>query len=178
MKKMKRKLVAVVMVISLFMTMPVFAAELTWADVPGHHNQSQLLSEEVTSSSDSIYGYARGDILSTSTTEITNRQDGTLHLRITTYAHTYVDRIHHALYLDQWDENNSRWVQIESWDFEETKEDAEDGELTFLSNGFTVSGLSINKYYRVRGLHAVELNDEIEANATETDGVLLTNSPY
>ena len=178
MKKLKRKLVAAVMVISLFVTMPVFAAELNWEDVPGHHNQSQLLSEEDTSSTDSIYGYARGDILSTSTTEITNNQDGTLHVRITTYAHTYVDRIHHALYLDQWDANNSRWLQIECWDFEETKEDAEDGKLTFLSNGFTISGLVTNQYYRVRGLHAVELNDDIEANATETDGILLTNSPY
>ena len=54
----------------------------------------------------------------------------------------------------------------------------EDGKLTYLSNGFTISGLVTNQYYRVRGLHAVELNDDIEANATETDGILLTNSPY
>ncbi len=175
---MKCKLLTLVMVISLFMTMPALAAEITWESVPGHHNQSQLLMEEITSSVDSMYGYARGDILSTSTTEISNEQDGTLFVRITTYAHTYVDRIHHAMYLDQWDANNNQWVQIYYWDFEKTKEETEDGKLTYLSNGFTISGLETNKYYRVRGLHAVELNDEIEANATETDGILLTNSPY
>ena len=175
---MKRKLMILVMVISFLMTMPAFAAEITWENVQGHHNQSQLLAEEVTTATDSMYGYARGDILSTSTTEITNEQDGTLFVRITTYAHTYVDRIHHAMYLDQWDAGNNQWVQIYYWDFEKTKEEMEDGKLTYLSNGFTISGLVTNQYYRVRGLHAVELNDDIEANATETDGILLTNSPY
>ena len=178
MKKMKRKLIALVMVISVLMTVPVFAADITWESVPGHHNQSQLLVEEVTTATDSVYGYARGDILSTSTTEITNEQDGTLFLRITTYAHTYVDRIFHSLFLDQWDASHSQWVQVGFWDFEKTKEEMSDGKLTHLSNSFTISGLETNKYYRVRGLHAVELNDEIEANATETDGILLTNGPY
>ena len=119
---MKRKLMILVMVISFLMTMPAFAAEITWENVQGHHNQIQLLAEEVTTATDSMYGYARGDILSTSTTEITNEQDGTLFVRITTYAHTYVDRIHHAMYLDQWDAGNNQWVQIYYWDFEKTKE--------------------------------------------------------
>lgn len=171
---MKRKLTVLVMVISLLMTMPVFAATITWEDAPGHHNQSVLLPETETSATDSVYGYARGDLLATSTTKITNNKNGTLHVNISTYANRYVDRIYHTVYLDQWDATNERWVQIDSWDFEKTKEEIADGKLANLSSGFTVSGCQVNKYYRVRGLHTVEYSGDSESASSVTDGVKLT----
>lgn len=158
------------------MTMPTFAAEMTWEEAPGHHNQSLLLPETETSSADSVYGYARGTFLSTSTSEISNQQNGTLHVDISTYANRYVDKIYHTVYLDQWDATNEDWVQIESWNFEKTKTEVSDGKLAHLISGFTVSGCQVNKYYRVRGLHAVEYNGTVESASTETNGVKLTKN--
>lgn len=171
---MKRKLTVLVMVISLLMTMPVFASEITWEEAPGHHDQSVLLPETETSAFDSIYGYARGALLSTSTSEISNKQDGTLYVEISTYANRYVDRIYHTVFLDQWDATNECWVQIDSWDFEKTKDDVSGGKLAHLISGFTVSGCQVNKYYRVRGLHAVEYSGDSESASSVTDGVKLT----
>lgn len=173
---MKRKLAVLVMVISLLMTMPVFAATITWEDAPGHHNQSVLLPETETSASDSINGYARGTLLSTSTTEITNEQDGTLYIEISTYANRYVDKIYHTVFLDRWDADKNDWVLVDYWEFEKNKSEVTGGKLSSFSSSFTVSGCQVNKYYRVRGLHAVEYNGSIESASTETNGVKLTKN--
>ena len=118
---------------------------------------------------------ARGEFLAEGAVEIMNGQDGTIHVCIDTIAYRNVDRIFHTVTLDRWNENTENWVQVDSWTFEKTKEEEPSG-LSLLTTSFTLSGYEVNKYYRLRGLHGVEYNDEIEGCATETDGVLITNN--
>lgn len=168
-----RKMFCLVVVFSMMMSMVAFANDLTWENLPGHHNQSILLGPGELTSQDIVYRNARGEIISHGMTEITNEQNGNLYVRIATYAHKNVDRIHHAVALDQWSDSEQDWIQVDFWEFEKTNEEA-DGKLTMLSTGFTLTGYEVNKYYRVRGIHVVELGDEMEGCATETNGVKLT----
>ena len=83
----------------------------------------------------------------------------------------------HTVFLDIWEEENNYWRNLGYWDFEQTKEEAENGELYMLNTSFILTGCETQHYYRVRGLHGVEYNDELEACATETNGVLITDGP-
>lgn len=174
---MKKRLVPMIMLICMLlaMTITAYADTITWEDVPGHHNQSVLLESGEDSSKDVLQRYARGEYLSAGTLEIVNQKDGSIYICVETFAHVNVDRICHSVFLDQWNENTESWIQVETWDFERTKEEEENGELCFVQNTITVTGYPVNKYYRVRGLHMVELGDEIEGCATETNGVLITD---
>lgn len=162
---------------SLLMGATTFAAEFDWESVPGNHNQSILLEESITSAADSIYRYGRGDYLAEGSVQITNMQNGTIEIQALTLAHVNVDRILHHVFMDVWDADENDWIQVGYWEFERTKEEVENQELYMLSSIFTLTGYETNRYYRVRGLHGVEFNDELEACATETDGVLITDGP-
>ena len=168
-----KKMFLVAGILTMLMSMTAFASDLTWDNLPGHHNQSVLLSEGEVTSQDIVNRNGRGEIISTGITEITNKQNGELRVRISTYAHNSVDRIHHAVYLDQWNDTKQDWVQVGSWEFDKTKEEA-NGKLVSFSTDFTLTGYEVNKYYRLRGIHVVELGDEMEGCATETDGIKLT----
>ena len=170
-KLMKSFLVA--MLLSIVMVIPSFAMEWDWESVPGHHNQSILLEEGIRSAKDSIYRYGRGDYLAEGHVEITNMQDGTLRVEALTFAHMNVDRILHSFFVDVWDEDEEDWRQVASWHVEKTKEEVENEELYMLSSTVIFTDCEVGRYYRARGLHGVELYDELEACATETNGVLV-----
>ena len=175
MKKIKR-FVSMVLCFSLLMCSQAYASGLLWENVPGNHDNGTLMSSDALEASDEYRTIARGDFLSTGITQITNGQDGSIKIYIETYAHHDVDRIFHTVFLDQWDEEDEDWHQVNSWNFVKSKEEAEE-DLSLLLTTITVTGYETNKYYRVRGLHGVEYNDEVEACATETDGILITDGP-
>ena len=172
-KLIKSFLVALLM--SIVIVIPAFAMDWNWEEVPGHHNQSVLLEEGVTSAEDSIHRYSRGDYLAEGSVEITNMQDGTLKVEVMTLAHRNVDRILHSFFVDGWDEDRNDWVQVGYWHVEKTKEEVENEELFVLSSTVLLDDCEVGRYYRARGLHGVELYDELEACATETNGVQLTD---
>ena len=64
---------------------------------------------------------------------------------------------------------------ILNWHVEKTKEEVENEELFMLSTTVLFLDCEVGHYYRARGLHGVELYDELEACATETNGVRVTN---
>ena len=171
MKNVKK--VLIVMLILMFsMSMTTFADEITWENSPGHHNQSKLLNENIDSSRDVVQLLGRGEILAEGSVEIINKKDGRIHISVDTLAHRRVDRIYHKIFLEQWDESEQDWRQLESFQFSKTKE--QDSNLSVLLNSFSVGGYPTNKYYRVRGLHMVELGDWAESCATETHGVMIS----
>lgn len=170
-----KKMLFFVMIFSVLMSNIVFANEWEWQSTPGHHNQSVLLSKEEVVSEDSVYQYGRGDYLAEGSVRIANMQDGTLEIQAMTLAHMNVDRIRHSIFVDVWDEEDNDWIQVGYWDFQTLKEDVENEELHMLSTTFIITGYEVNQYYRARGLHGVEIYDELEACATETHGVLLTD---
>lgn len=169
--KMKR--VFVLVCVLFMMANTVYASEITWESAPGHHDQSILLGPEIQSSKDIVQRNGKGEYLSSGMLEILNQSNGSIYICVDTFAHVNVDRIRHTVFLDQWDDRRQDWVQVDYWEFERTKEE-EGGELSMMTDTITIKNVATNRYYRARGLHMVEIGDEIEGCATETDGVLIT----
>ena len=169
---MKKRLLLIITMF-LLLTNTAYASEMKWELVQGHHNRGLLLEPGVNSSKDTIQNFPRGEYISNGMLEIVNQRNGSIYICVDTLAHTNVDRIKHTVFLDRWDDRKEVWVQVDAWDFERTKEE-EGGELSMLTNTLTITGLPVNCYYRARGLHMVEIGDEIEGCATETHGVLIT----
>ena len=174
MKRVKR-LMSIMMLITLLTSKVVYASEPDWMSLPGHHNQSILLKNGELESKDTVDSVTRGRYLSTALLEIENEQDGTLHVGVDTITHVYVDRIYQVVFLDVWDDSEEDWKQVGSWTFERLKEEEEDGKLSSNYVGFTVTGCTVNRYYRARAMHLVQIGDDMEGKATETNGVLLTD---
>ena len=170
-----RRISLLALLLCICMTFTAFASEWSWESAPGHHDQSVLLDEAVTVSKDAVYGYARGDNLAEGSVELSNNQDGTFTVIAMTLAHRNVDEILHSIYIDIWNEEENDWIQVDHWDISKTKEETESGELYMLTTTISLTGYKVGEYYRLRGLHGVVLNDELEACATETDGVKLTD---
>jgi len=167
MKKVRRciygVLVGMVMMTNTAYAMP----NVTWGELARTNMQSTVLTNGET---DNI---TRGKVFSTGMLEITNQQDGTLHISVDTYAHVVVDKIYQTVFLEVWDEKKEDWVNVNHWDFVKSIE--EEPRLSSYHVGFTVSGCEVNKYYRARAMHLVEWGDNMEGKATQTDGVLLTD---
>ena len=172
-----KRLLSIVGILCMMMGFTSYAEELSWENVPGNHNVSILLEETEVRSKNEYHTVARGDFLSAGITEIINGQDGTIGINIDTYAHCGVDRIFHTVFLDQWDETEQDWNQVGYWNFVRTKDEEEDGVLNSFLTSFNVSGYETGMYYRIRGLHGAEYNDEVEACASETHGILITDGP-
>jgi len=170
-----KSMVAFTMAMLLLTNFSSYASVLNGDSVFYSRGKCVVLDNGELSSRGEYGGVTRGDFLATGVTQITNGQDGSIIISIDTYAHHDVDSIFHTVFLDQWDADDEDWYQVNSWNFVEYKEDKPNGKLSDLLSVITVTGYETNKYYRVRGLHGVEYNDEIEAFATETDGVLLTD---
>lgn len=175
--KILKRMECLVIVFCLAMTITGYASELEWGKVVGYYNECTLLSESELSSINEYYSIKRGEILSGVSSEIRNEQNGTMTIIIATYAHHDVDKVFHTAFLDKWDDDLEDWQQIKTWDFEQYKEDTDDGTISFLSTTIKLSGYETNKYYRVRALHGVKYNGDTEACATRTDGVLITDGP-
>lgn len=174
MKNVKRIFLATVLM-GVLMLKTVYANVPDWTQLPGHHNESVLLTAEENESYDEIQDAARGLRLSTAMLRIINEQNGNLYISVDTLTHTFVDKIYETVFLDVWDDSKEDWVQIGKWDFERSKEEVENEELSTFYVGFTVSGCELNRYYRARAMHLVQWGDDMEGKATETNGVLLTD---
>ena len=172
MRKLK-KLMGTMLLMTMLASKSVYASELNWEALSESHNQSVLLQQDKTESMDAVDNSARGMYLSTAMLEIQNEQNGNLHIGVDTLTHVYVDRIYQVVFLDVWDETKEDWQQIGKWTFERTKEEEEN--LASYYVGFTVTDCPVNRYYRARAMHLVEVDDIMEGKATETNGVLLTD---
>ena len=170
-----KKICFVTMIFCFFMASTAWANVWNWEDALGHHNQSVLLGPEEIRSKDSVHQYGRGEYLAEGSVEIVNNGNGEIYICVYTYSYINADRIVHQIFLEYWSDEREDWVQVNSWMFEQTKEEA-NGVLPSLTNTLTITGYPTGRYYRVRGLHGVEYNDEFEACATESDGVLITDN--
>ena len=170
-----RRFLLVTMLFCSLMTTTIWASERDWGDVSENYKESVLLSEEETCATDSYHQYGRGEYLAEGSVEIVNMGNGDIYISVDTFAYVNVDAIYHTVFLEYWNEEDEDWVQLDYWDFEKYRSETTNGELYRLSTNFTVTGCETGLYYRLRGLHGVEFNDEIEACATKTHGVLITD---
>ena len=179
MKKMMKKLVCAAMLSTFLMVGTSYAAcPVTWEDLTDGENQSALLPESEFQSKGVTESSAarRGEIFSAGMVEIANMQDGTLFISADTLAHRVVENIYQTIFLDKWDDDKQDWVQIKYWEFERSLEEEEN--LSSYHIEMIVSGCELNKYYRARGMHLVQIGDTYEGKTTDTNGVLLTNHKY
>ena len=123
---------------------------------------------------DVVHVVPRGDILSTGIVMINDNGDGTLYVRIETYAHENADRISQTLFLEVWDEGRNDWVYVDDWEFATTKEE-NGGELYEYVVEMDIDGCEVGESYRVRGSHVVSVGSKTESFSSMTDGVTLTD---
>ena len=174
MKKKRRILIMMVSLLLAFcLSGQAMAAELTWENVPGRHNESILLDKSQKRSKDEFRRNARGEFLAEGASEIVNQQNGDILVSIDTIAYRDVDAIYHTAFVDYWDDKRQDWVQVGCWEFEKHKEDMPNGELSYMTHTFTLTGYPTHRYYRARGLHMVQAGEHMEGCSTETDGVYI-----
>ncbi len=176
---MKRwgKIVAGIVISCFLVCQNGFAAQSeNWQGVILQEEYSKLLPEEIKESKNQKID-VRGKYIASSGLSITNEGYGVLEVYADTLAHVAVKKIKMTIYLDQWNEDREDWTQIDSKSL--TYEYEEGGPiLNEASQSFLVENLQTNKYYRLRGLHAVwSFDGYMESQSTMTDGVLLTDGP-
>lgn len=148
----------------------------TWVAGNTEGNNDIILGRDELISRDIYQRYGRGEIFSTGISEIRNGEDGKIYINIETYAHKGVDKIQHAIALEQWNEKTQDWEQVGYWSYKRTKEDEGGNSLLIFSTDITLTGYQVNCYYRVCGMHLVELNGESETGSTQTHGVYITKN--
>lgn len=82
----------------------------------------------------------------------------------TTANHT-VDSLAVIVYVDQYNEEEKQWEQIDAW-----PKTAEEDYFVCTSKSLTVDR---GYYYRVHANHIVKMNGEYEETASVTDGILV-----
>lgn len=118
----------------------------------------------------------RGNYISSSHAGISNAGGGAIGISGITTAHEVVDKIRIHLYLDRLD-SDSRWTQVDDFDFTFLPEDVPNGDLSEATVSFEVYNQPSGYYYRVRGTHGVWKNGVVETQSTRTDGVMITATP-
>ena len=168
------------LLVSMLFTSSVFASfENEWEQVA----QQQLISQESTLLPETVKSSAeheavtRGRYIASSGLTIVNEGYGTLGVHVDTLAYEPVKKIKMTIYLDQCDQERGNWTQLGGKELGYTDE-AGDDNLHAASEYFLVENLETEKYYRLRGLHAVwSFDGFVESHATMTDGILLTSGP-
>lgn len=116
----------------------------------------------------------RGTIISSAQVAIIDEENGNIGIYIQTLAHKECDRILHKAILDRWDAEKEFWYTVDSYTFEETKEDYPNERFSSLTTAFSVLKQPTGFYYRIRGNHSVMLGGDTESFSTRTDGILIT----
>ena len=178
---MNKKLISILLLMPWCLCMPftTFASVESWeqeAQRQINNKESKLLPEGVTISSDTEPSI-RGRYIASSSVSVSNEGYGVLGVYAHTLAYESVMKIRMNIYLDQWDEDEEAWIQIDSKMLTYDNENGEE-DLHSVSESFTVENLEVGKYYRVRGYHAVwSFDGLIESHGTMTNGILLTDGP-
>ena len=121
MKALKRTLCSILICMLMMTNMAYAMPAISENSVDDDLRESVLLTDNEKTSSDSTNNSMRGIMLSAGLIEITNQEDGTLHISVDTYAHKIVDSIYQTVFLEVWDEKKENWVQVDHWDFEKSK---------------------------------------------------------
>lgn len=166
---------------SLYITaMSVYAGDyFNWemqAKQEGLSTVSAFLPEGITVAEE-LDSVMRGRYIASSGLSISNEGYGVLGVYADTLAHVSVKKIKMTIYLDQWNDQDEDWEQIDSKELI-YEDEAGDEDLHAVSESFLVENLETDKYYRLRGLHAVwSFDGYVESHATMTNGILLTDGP-
>ena len=99
MKVVKRTLCSTLICMLLMVNLAYALPNATGVSLSENYEPSILLVDGQKTSMNSEDEVARGIMLSSGLIEITNQQDGTLHISVDTYAHKVVDTIFQTVFL-------------------------------------------------------------------------------
>ena len=175
----KIRILSVICICWFMFSMTVYAnsrKEMDFISVGLSNDESVLLPKGARESS-GMDGSSRGDYISSSYLNISNKGYGEIGILAMTLAHKPVKKIRMNVYLDRWDEEKETWFQVDYYYFTyEYKEGEED--LTEVTEDFSVLGLPTGCYYRLRSFNAVfPFEGGVESQGPVTDGVLITDGP-
>lgn len=171
MKRIIYMLSASIMV-TIFMTLNVFAMPYNPNDYTSVGVVSKLLSPGIEQSKVSGSTKARGDFFLNADLVITDNGDGKIGALAVAYTRYPVEEAYITVYLDRWDATAERWRQYNSYEAEFYSKDYPEGltnpivDISFINNpkGY---------YYRLRAVFGVVYNNEFEGFSPVTDGILI-----
>lgn len=179
MKRIVKSLGLALLISSLYTISSIasFASDWKYTAQMETADQKSILLPETIKYSEAQQGAVRGRYIASSGLSIVNEGYGILGVYADTLAYEPVKKIKMTIYLDQWDEQAQAWMQIDSKELVYEYEQGGD-DLHAASEYFLVENLETEKYYRLRGMHAVWSFDGLmESHGTITNGVLLTDGP-
>lgn len=144
--------------------------------VPGSETSvdeySELLPSGVKQSAVTETSNARGDMFSSADLIIRDDGNGDVGAFARAYTREPVDEAYITVFLDQWNEERDRWVNIEYYEAEFYAEDYPEG-LTTPTVDITFLNQERGYYYRLRGSFSVVKGDLFEGFSPVTDGILI-----
>ena len=155
--------------------LPVYAAEVESVNgvevEEADYNITRLVDEN-TSEGIAQGIEPRGSIIDTALTRISNLGKGDIGILIQTVAHVECDKIKNIAVLQR--EEDGKWVEVSRYIYDASKEDFPTEDLSGMSNDFTVKNQKTGYYYRVVGVHYVEVNGKGQSFMTKTEGIKIT----
>ena len=159
-------------IITVLVSLNVFAMPYNFKQPKSINVYSELLSPNVKQSKVTEEAKARGDFFLRADLVIKNNQDGTIGALAVAYTRFPVDEAYITLYLDQWDETEERWRQVNYYDAEFYSAVYPDG-LILPTVDISFVDQPRGYYYRLRSSFSVVYKGEFEGFSPVTDGILL-----
>lgn len=161
------------MIIAILMTFNVFAMPYNPGEFTSVDEVSQLLPPGVKQSKVTESSIARGEFFASADLVVKNNGDGTIGALAIGFARYPIDEAYITIYLDQWDEKDERWKQVNYYEAEFYAADYPNG-LTTPTVDVSFTNQPRGYYYRLRGVFGMLYNGKFEGFSPVTDGVLLT----
>lgn len=174
---MLRKVIKVVSIVLMFIVILSNVALAKTSIKSSANDQLNLYSPQILPSSMMTIKSPRGEIIASGGLNISNAGKGQIGVFIQTLVHKDVDKIRMKVFIDVYDEKLEDWSSVANFDYTYLSEDYQDGHLSGASESFNVKGLPADRYYRLRGIHAVWKDDIYEHFNTDTYGLLITSRP-
>ncbi len=164
------KILSVVCTLSVLATIPAHAGNIIENSGASINVYSELLPATITESMDFVQKNPRGVFFSAADLKISN-ENGEIGVVGHAYMSTEIDELYMNICLDR-KNDDGKWEQVDSFDFEFYAEDYPDG-LTSELVAFTLTGYPKRHYYRLRGSFAAIKDGVIEGFSPVTDGVMI-----
>lgn len=166
---------ALLMVISMMLSITMIgntalAGENLFKDKTSVKMKSNLLDKNIKKDKVSETAEQRGDFFIRADLAISDEGNGSIGAVAIGYLAVDVDEAYISVYLDQYDEKEDFWYQVEYYDAEFYAEDYPNGLSTPTVN-ITFQKVPKGHYYRLRGAFSAVKDSQFEGFSPVTDGI-------
>ncbi len=169
----KRKfIIPIAILLLVLISMPVLASPVCSGSETSVNEYSELLSPGIKQSQGTESSVARGDMFASADITITDKGNGDIGALAIAYTREPVDEAYITVFLDRWNEEQDRWINVDYYDAEFYAEDYPDG-LTTPTVSITFLNQERGYYYRLRSSFSVVKGDIYEGFSPKTAGILI-----